>query len=386
MVVGVQCDYFSSGRCRSCRLMGVPYHRQLADKQTLAAGALQIVSPDVRWAEPFASAESGYRNKAKWVVGGDVRNPSIGILDEHREGIDLRRCGICEPALIEAFPALVDFIARVGLVPYDVNRRVGDIKYLIVTTSPDGRLLVRFVLRSLDRLDDIRHRLPELQSVLPAVAVVSVNLHPEHKAVLEGEKEILLTDHRTLSMRLGDVSLYLGPQSFFQTNTAVATGLYRQAADWTDQIAPTSVLDLYCGVGGFALHCAPASARSVHGVEISADAVAAARRSAADRPDPDRFSFDADDAAAGRLDADLVIVNPPRRGLGAALADRIDAGAARHVIYSSCNPATLAADLARMPSLRATDARLFDMFPQTTHVEVAVLLERRRATPRPAAT
>ena len=373
----MQCDYFSAGQCRSCRLMGVPYPRQLADKQSLAAQALRAAAPDVRWADPFASAESGYRNKAKWVVGGDEKNPSIGILDEHREGIDLRRCGICEPALIEAFPALVDFIARTGLVPYDVNRRTGDIKYLIVTAAPSGELLVRFVLRTLDRLDDIRRRLPELRSVLPQLAVVSVNLHPEHKAVLEGDREIVLTEQSALLMRVGDVSLYLGPQSFFQTNTAVAAGLYRQAATWAAQIAPTSVLDLYCGVGGFALHCAPASARTVHGVEVSADAVSGARRSASQLPEPDRFTFDADDAATGRLDADLVIVNPPRRGLGATAADRIDAGVARFVIYSSCNPATLAADLVRMPTLRATEARLFDMFPQTSHVEVAVLLERR---------
>lgn len=357
--------------------MGVPYHRQLADKQSLAARALRPVAPDVDWAAPFASAESGYRNKAKWVVGGDVKNPSIGILDEHREGIDLRRCGICEPALVDAFPPLVEFIARTGLVPYDVNRRAGDIKYLIVTASPQGELLVRFVLRSLDRLHDIRRRLPELQSVLPQLAVASVNLHPEHKAVLEGDQEIVLTEQSTLLMRLGDVNLYLGPQSFFQTNTAVAAGLYRQAAAWAARIVPDSVLDLYCGVGGFALHCAPASVRSVHGVEVSADAVSGARRSAADLPDPDRFTFDTDDAVTGRSDADLVIVNPPRRGLGATLADRIDSGAARHVIYSSCNPATLAADLGRMPSLRAVEARLFDMFPQTAHVEVAVLLERR---------
>jgi 23S rRNA (uracil747-C5)-methyltransferase len=373
----VQCEYFSAGLCRSCRLMGVPYQRQLADKQCIAAQTLRAVVPDLRWAEPFASAESGYRNKAKWVVGGDKKNPTIGILDERREGIDLRRCGICEPALIEAFPALVDFISQTGLVPYDVNRRTGDIKYLIVTASPQGELLVRFVLRSLDRLDDISRFLPGLRSVLPQLAVASVNLHPEHKAVLEGDQETVLTEQSTLLMRLGDVSLYLGPQSFFQTNTAVAAGLYQQAAAWAARIAPTSVLDLYCGVGGFALHCAPASARSIHGVEVSADAVSGARRSAAGRPDPDRFTFDADDAANGQLDADLVIVNPPRRGLGAPLADRIDNGAARHVIYSSCNPATLAADLARMPSLRAVQARLFDMFPQTTHVEVAVLLERR---------
>lgn len=373
----MQCHYFTAGVCRSCRLMGVPHDRQVADKQAAAQDTLRDVMPGVAWLDPFSGPESGYRNKAKWVVGGTSRNPTIGILDEHREGIDLRECGICEPALIASFPVLAAFISACGLVPYDVQRRSGELKYLIVTASPDGELMVRLVLRSRTHLRTIEQALPDLLTALPRSAVVSVNLHPEHKAVLEGEQEIVLTQRRTLPMRLGDVTLHLGPQGFFQTNSMVAAALYRQAARWTDAVSPTSVLDMYCGVGGFALHCAPPSARSVHGVEISEDAVAAARVGALQAPEPDRFSFDAGDAATDlSLDAALVIVNPPRRGIGEALARRLEHSTSRHLLYSSCNPATLAQDLASMPSLRPREARLFDMFPQTPHVEVAVLLDR----------
>lgn len=357
--------------------MGVPYERQLADKQVQAISALQLVAPQIRWAEPFASAESGYRNKAKWVVGGERDHPTIGILDQYQEGIDLRRCGVCEPALRTAFPVIADAIADIGLVPYDVKRRRGEIKYLIVTVSPQEELMVRFVLRSTDQLATIRRGLPALQAALPQLAVASVNLHPEHKAVVEGVTEIVLTERGTLPMRLNELTLHLRPQSFFQTNSFVAAGLYRQAADWAAEVSPTSVLDLYCGVGGFAVHCAPPSARRVRGVELSEEAVAGARQSALALPDPGRFHFEAADAGDEPVDADLVIVNPPRRGIGDALADRLERGGARQVIYSSCNVTSLAADLARMPSLRPRSARLFDMFPQTRHVEVAVLLERR---------
>lgn len=356
--------------------MGVPYPQQLADKQRAAATALREVAPGVHWAEPFGSAEAGYRNKAKWVVGGHRDDPTIGILDAQRNGIDLRGCGICEPALRRAFPLLADAIVAIGLVPYDVNARTGELKYLIVTASPGGELMVRFVLRSTAQLAAVRRQLPALLTAIPGLAVVSVNIHPEHKAVLEGDREIVLTDRGTLPMELNGLTLQLRPRSFFQTNTAVAAALYRQAAGWAAELAPASVLDLYCGVGGFALHCAPPSATSVHGVETSQEAVESARLTAAALPDPGRFSFTAADA--GELpepDADLVIVNPPRRGIGAALADRLH-GTAGHVIYSSCNVTSLAADLARMPALRPISARLFDMFPQTPHVEVAVLLER----------
>ena len=347
----MDCHYFDAGRCRSCRLMGVPYPAQLARKQAAALTALAVVAPGVHWADPFASKESGYRNKAKWVVGGRRGRPTIGILDEHKEGIDLRECGICEPALRASFPVLADFIAQTGLVPYDIGRRSGQLKYLIVTASPDGELMVRFVVRSPGDVEQVTRRLPDLQAALPRSVVVSVNIHPEHKAVIEGDTEIVLTARGSLPMTLNDVTMYLGPQAFFQTNSMVAAGLYRQAADWVTDIQPGSILDLYCGVGGFALHCASAGVRRITGVEVSPTAIRNARRSAADLPDPGRFTFEVADATGQvNLDADLIVVNPPRRGIGTLATQLEQDGNVRHVVYSSCNVHTLASDLAAMPS------------------------------------
>ena len=205
---------------------------------------------------------------------------------------------------------------------------------------------------------------------------MSVNLLPEHKAVLEGELEVPLTADETLAMRLDDVVLHLRPGSFFQTNTAIAAGLYRQAREWIDELAPASVWDLYCGVGGFALHVA-APGRRVLGIEVSAPAIESARLSAAEAGLVD-VTFEVGDATAvGGADApDAVIVNPPRRGLGAELCATLENSTVQTVVYSSCNAESLARDLAAMPSLRARRIRVFDMFPQTTHYEVMVLLTR----------
>ena len=104
---------------------------------------------------------------------------------------------------------------------------------------------------------------------VPGARVVSMNLQPEHKAVLEGPDEHILTGADTLPMRVNDITLHLRPQSFFQTNTDVAGALYRQAAEWVAAAAPASVWDLYCGVGGFALHAARAGVAEVTGVEVS---------------------------------------------------------------------------------------------------------------------
>lgn len=166
-------------------------------------------------------------------------------------------------------------------------------------------------------------------------------------------------------------------RAFFQTNTAVAQALYAQARDWTDRVEARSVWDLYCGVGGFASYLA-GPGRHVVGVETSAEAVSSARVAA--QGTPYDIGFHVGDAAVDLPPGpppDLVVVNPPRRGIGAALADWLGENAAEHVNYSSCNVDTLGRDLARMPSLLPVQGRVADMFPQTWHVETLLLLRRR---------
>ncbi|SEC13910.1 23S rRNA (uracil(747)-C(5))-methyltransferase RlmC [Arthrobacter woluwensis] len=376
----MQCDYFDAGTCRSCTEMGVPYPTQVARKEEHLRRQLGAF-PGIEWLPSFTAAESGFRNKAKMVISGDPGSPTLGILDTDGLGVDLRACGLCSPGLTAAFPVLADFISTTGLIPYDVPRRRGEVKYLIVTESPDGELMVRFVLRSTRQLAQLRDALPRLQAALPAAVVVSANIHPEHKATLEGDEEIILTAQESLPMRLDALTLHLRTRSFFQTNTAVARELYRQGTAWVDEVGPSTLWDLYCGVGGFALHAARAD-REVTGIEVSAEAVASARLSASDAGLP-HTGFVAADATAFVRDAvelpELVIVNPPRRGLGAELASLLEDSEVRHVLYSSCNAVSLGKDLTRMPGLAPVKARLMDMFPQSHHYETMVLLERRAA-------
>ncbi|WP_439564196.1 23S rRNA (uracil(747)-C(5))-methyltransferase RlmC [Microcella sp.] len=388
----MQCDYFDAGLCRSCTLMGQPYAQQLAEKEALARRLLTPFGADAQWLAAVASDESGFRAKAKMVVGGTVEQPTLGILDGAGRGVDLRRCGIIAPGILAAFPALIAAITRAGLEPYDVPSRRGELKHLIVTEAPSGQLMVRFVVRSEESVTRVRGVLPWLQDALPPLRVVTANIHPEHKAVLEGEVEHVLTDQSVLPFTVNDLELQVRPQSFVQTNTAIAAALYAQARDWVDELDPGSVWDLYCGVGGFALHLSGLSSgysggsavREVVGVEAAPDAVASAelaRDARYSEPgDRQRIRFIAADATAFALAAtevpELVIVNPPRRGLGSELAEWLQSRGPRHVIYSSCNAESLARDLAAMPGYQVRRARVLDMFPQSTHFEVITLLER----------
>ncbi|MCL2464436.1 MAG: methyltransferase domain-containing protein, partial [Micrococcales bacterium] len=217
-----------------------------------------------------------------------------------------------------------------------------------------------------------------LLAELPRVA--SVNILPVHAALLAGEREIPLTAAQALRMRLNGIDLWLRPQGFFQTNSTVAAALYRQVAAWVSDEPAASAWDLYCGIGGFALHAAGPGAAHVLGVETSAAAVTGARAAAAGAGldvrfvvgDAERFAVSSSpDERPG-----VVIVNPPRRGIGPALATWLETSGVPHVLYSSCRLASLAADLAAMPSLRPVRGRLLDMFPQTPHHEVVVELRR----------
>lgn len=404
----MQCPHFDAGECRSCPLMGVPYAEQLATKQ---AGVRTLLDPvagtraldgSELWLAPIPSPESGFRNKAKMVVTGTAENPRLGILDprqhpKHHDGtgVDLRDCGLYEPALGAAFPAVADVITASGLTPYDVGARSGELKHVILTLSPTGGLMIRFVLRSTEQLPALRAAVPALQQALPDAQVITANLLPEHRAVLEGPEEIHLAGEPTLRMPLNGIPLNLRPQGFFQTNTAMASALYAQASEWLDATDAASIWDLYCGVGGFGFQLAQVRAhdagpagplptgteRSVWGLETSPDAVAAAQVTARELGVADRVRFAVGDAtvlaeAPGEL-PDAVVVNPPRRGLGTELTGWLEGSGIRHVLYSSCNAATLARDVGHLPGYRPVRARLLDMFPQTAHYEVLMLLERR---------
>ena len=373
----MHCRYFEADLCRSCSRLATPYDEQLGAKQRDVA-ALLAGHPALTWRPPVPSREEAFRNKAKMAVAGTVEEPALGILDAAGHGIDLRECPLHVPVLHDALPALARFVTLARLTPYDVAARAGELKHLIVTASPDGELLARFVLRSTESVLRIRKHLPVLVEWLPNLRVASVNLQPRHAAVLEGEREELLLGD-SLPVRVNGLTLHLRPQSFFQTNTDVAAALYREASSWADEVALRSVWDLYCGVGGFALHLARPG-REVTGVEVSGQAVEAGRRSA-EEAGLAGVRFHAADATAwalGRGDApELVVVNPPRRGIGPELATWLEESGTDHLLYSSCNPDSLARDLAAMPSLVPVRARLFDMFPHTGHLDVLVLCERR---------
>ena len=379
----MNCADFQANRCTSCSWLAQSYPSQLDAKQARAATAIALAKPNHSpvWLAPQPSADAEFRNKAKMVVGGTAQEPILGIL-QAAGTLELAHCPLYPPAIRDAWPIIRAWLTTVLIAPYDVNRRAGELKYLILTAaSPNstGALMLRLVLRSKEALDRVRKRLPELRAQLARLQVVSVNLQPEPKAILEGVEEIVLTECAALPVVVNDLTLYLRPQSFFQTNSQMAAVLYQCATNWLQTMQPSSVLDLFCGVGGFALHAARALPDAqVAGVEFSSEAILAARESAAGAglKNADFHAGDALAIAKTLPPAACIIVNPPRRGLGPALCEFLEQSGANDVIYSSCNIETLAADLLCLPNFQPQIAQVLDMFAHTPHFEVIVWLKR----------
>ncbi|SBL10543.1 23S rRNA (uracil(747)-C(5))-methyltransferase RlmC [Klebsiella oxytoca] len=374
----MHCALYDAGRCRSCQWLELPVSQQLADKmadlRTLLADA-----PVAEWCAPVCGPESGFRNKAKMVVSGSVERPLLGML--HRDGApeDLTDCPLYPQSFAPVFAALKPFIARAGLTPYNVARRRGELKYILLTESRfDGGMMLRFVLRSETKLAQLRAALPELQALLPQLQVITANIQPVHMAIMEGEREIFLTDQQALAENFNGVPLWIRPQSFFQTNPVVASRLYATARDWVRQLPVNHMWDLFCGVGGFGLHSATPEMR-LTGIEIAPEAIACAKQSAAELG-LNNLHFQALDStqfATGEGDIpDLVLVNPPRRGIGDGLCAYLSRMEPEFIIYSSCNARTMAKDIARLAGYRIERVQLFDMFTHTAHYEVLTLLVR----------
>lgn len=372
----MQCALFDARRCHSCQWIeqttGDQLCAKMADLRTLLADL-----PVTEWCAPVSGPEQGFRNKAKMVVSGSVEKPLLGML--RRDGIpeDLTDCPLYPASFQAVFAALKPFIARAGLTPYNVARKRGELKYLLLTESRHtGGMMLRFVLRSPARLEQLRAALPWLQAQLPQLHVISVNIQPVHMAIMEGDTEIFLTEQQALAENFNGVPLWIRPQSFFQTNPAVASALYATAREWVRGLPVRHMWDLFCGVGGFGLHCATPE-MTLTGIEIAPEAIACAKQSAAELGLTDLHfqALDSTQFATAQTNApQLVLVNPPRRGIGQALCDYLSRMAPPYIIYSSCNARTMAADLHALPGYSVERVQLFDMFPHTAHYEVLTLL------------
>jgi 23S rRNA (uracil1939-C5)-methyltransferase len=373
------------GACGGCVLQHLDYGAQVEWKRARVARALAGV--DVAVADCVASPRPlGYRNRSKLVparVGG--RLVLGAYAPRTHDVVDLAGCQIAEPPLDETAAALAALLDRAGVAPYDERTRTGELRHVVLRASHDRRVLATWIVARPLAIGAVlarqfRAARPEVTGVVEHVnrgggnAIFAADAGADRK--LDGDATI----EDRVETAAGAVRVRLSGGAFFQANRGVAALAYAAIAEALAVRPDERVVDAYCGVGGIALLLARAGAREVIGVEAHAGAVTDAAASAA-LNGVTNARFVAGDVAReiGALDrADIVVLNPPRKGCAPdALTEVVRLGP-RAIAYLSCDPDTLARDLAWLAGRGYSADRItpYDMLPHTPHVEALAIVRR----------
>jgi 23S rRNA (uracil1939-C5)-methyltransferase len=375
------------GACGGCVLQHLDYQAQLAWKTARVARALGeravgggvAVEPCVASPRPL-----GYRNRSKLVCARQGGRLVLGAYAPRSHAVvDLAGCKIVEPPLDDVARRLRDLLEDAGVAPYDERTGTGELRHVVLRASHAGRVLAVWVTAHPPgrALEEAARR---FRAACPEVAGVVANVNRTRGNVIYGqgddEADRVLDGAGVLDERVGDLALVLSPLAFSQTNREVAALAYAAVARAVAVRPGERAVDAYAGVGGIALTLARA-AGEVIGIEEHAGAVADAQASAAANGIANA-RFRAGDVAAElrALDrADVVVLNPPRKGCEPAVLDEAARLGPRVIAYLSCDPDTLARDLALLAgrgyALRSVTP--FDMLPHTPHVEALAVLDRR---------
>ena len=383
--VEAPCRHF--GVCGGCRFQDLAYERQLDAKHAQVRDALVrlggFADPPL---EPIVPARSvyGYRNKLEYSFSHGEDGIVLGF---HRAGrwdevIDVEECLLTTDTGNAIREAVKEWARAEGLEPYDQESQAGYLRHLVVREGRNtGQVLVLLVTAPGERFD--ADFLVETLTRFPAVSSIhwAVNDRPAEVTNLPTR---LLWGEPWIEEELLGLRFRIRPNAFLQTNTEMAETLYALAREAVGLTGNETVYDLYCGTGTIGLALA-ADAGSVWGVEISEESVACAIDNAeANGVSNARFfagnvgqSLEELGEHAGT--PDVVVVDPPRAGLAGKALRRTGALGAARIVYVSCNPTTLASDLAVLRDEYGYDlvrCTPVDMFPHTPHIESVSLLTR----------
>lgn len=372
--------------CGGCDFQHMDYDEELRLKARRVQQALNRLAGEALETVPITGSpvRTGYRNKAQYPLAVEKGRAVAGFYraGTHRV-VPCPRCAILMPQADAAKEAVLDFVNQRRISVYDETTGRGLLRHIYVRCAQaTGEVLVCLVAngRSLPHARDLAALLKERVPGF-ATLVLAVNTRPG-SAVL-GTEFVTLYGPGYIEDLLCGRRIRLSPRSFYQVNHDQAEALYRAAIAAAGITRADTVLDLYCGAGTITLVLAQAAGKAI-GVEIVPQAVEDARENAA-RNGAENVEFYCGDAgqAALELEArglrpDVVVVDPPRKGLSREAVEAMGKMGPKRIVYVSCDPATLARDVALLKPLgyRLTSAQAFDLFPCCAHVETVALMTR----------
>ncbi|MBQ3865938.1 MAG: 23S rRNA (uracil(1939)-C(5))-methyltransferase RlmD [Clostridia bacterium] len=374
-------------RCGGCAFQNASYDLEKKTKRAYVAAEMKKAGFGDLAVLPVLSTgkTDHYRNKAQFPVAAGKAGPEAGFYAPRTHAVvPVRSCSIQNESFAPIVDAVLSFAATHGVIPYDEETGKGLLRHLYLRIGEKtGEIMLCLVLTE-DAFPDEEEFCRMITSSFPAVKSIVFNVNDKATNVILGDRDRVVCGERKIRDTLCGRTFSLSPHAFYQVNRDAAELLYRTAFSMAGITADTTLVDLYCGVGTIG-QCAAHPGQSLFGVEIVPEAVADAKENARQNGFK-RASYFCGDAAAlfSRIPAEargnaLLILDPPRKGVAPSLINEIGASSFKRVLYISCDPRTLARDMALFAALGFVPGPVqpVDLFPRTSHVECVTLITKR---------
>ncbi len=371
--------------CGGCDFWHMDYEEETRMKAERVRQALNRIGGENLTEMPILAAPDchSYRNKAQYPVSSKKGRVFAGFFKAGtHQVVENNRCLILPEEADKVKRIVIDYVNHYRISAYDEEAHKGLLRHIYVRRGAvSGQVLVCLVVngRKLPHTEDL---ITALQTV-PGFTTLVLSVNTKKGNTILGDEFITLHGPGYIEDTLCGLDFRLSARSFYQVNHHQAQRLYEAAISQAEITREDTVLDLYCGVGTITL-CMAKAAGSVIGVEVIPQAVEDARENAKRNgiENAEFFCGDAGEAAlaleAKGVKADVVVVDPPRKGLNADAIEALARFAPRRIVYVSCDPATLARDVALLKErgYRLKNAMAADLFPRCAHVETIVLLSK----------
>ena len=378
------CPYFP--RCGGCALRHMDYEQELALKQAHVQSCLTRIGGQTISALPITGAAQtdGYRNKVQCPVQEQGGRPVAGFFSgkTHRV-IPVRHCRI-QPDCADAIRgAVLAWMEQYHIRAYDEQTHTGYIRHIYIRFGAESGQILVCIVANCAQLPKKKQLVAALLAAEPGITTIVFSPNTKKGNTVLGTEFHPLYGDGTITDTLCGLQFRLSAPAFYQVNHAQAERLYEKAVQLAGLTGNETVLDLYCGTGTITL-CLARHAKKAIGVEIVPQAIEDAKFNAAQNgmENAEFFCMDAGQAAKMLADRhtrpDVIVVDPPRKGVSADVIEAISAMAPQRVVYVSCDPATLARDLKLLTAAGYTlqTAEAFDLFPRCAHVETVCLLSK----------
>lgn len=372
-------------KCGGCQLMHLKYSQQLLIKQKRVLDALQRIGKIANApVEPCLASpkELHYRNKIQLPVQSGLDGVKIGLYARSSHDlVEVDTCYIhCELGE-EIYQKVRAIIKQSGLSAYDAQTGEGELRHILIKSSVNLKEVLVILVTAKQVSPILSDVAKQIKQSSPYIKGVIHNINPSNSNVILGSSFHPLIGNKSIQEQMGDLKFNISAASFFQVNTQQAERLYAKALEFAEVNERQIVLDAYCGVGTISLFFAR-QVRSVIGIECVPAAIEDAKENAI-LNGISNTSFvcaNAEDYIKSLKEIDVMILNPPRKGCEKSFLDGIKRLHPNRIVYISCDPATLARDLAFLCAMGYTldTVQPYDMFPQTAHVECVAKLTKTR--------